>query len=317
MLTIKEYNNKDEKLKALVYWTSGVGKTAFAGTSQIKYKTLFISAEAWLSSIRKGQQNPWTNEDNPSNPHVLSIRTIEDIRALRKKGTLESIAKDYEVIVIDSFTEISDWIKRSFKDWKKNVTIQDWGIIWDELKDFALQCRDIDKHILMICHEGSKQDWESISQYYPMLDWSFKDKVAHYFDVVARIVKLPWGSRFLEISSNDRAIIKSRINDINENTETDFSKWIDIFVSTQDTQEETIIKEVTDNTYATAIANTEWLESNDLTQKLYQYLEDNEFSPVAESKIRSQIEWSPKIKDEERDLYNKFVTSCIEISSQS
>ena len=53
---------------------------------------------------------------NDNNLNVLQLTQVDQIRELRQKGVLNKLTADYDVIVIDSLTEISDSIKRSFKE---------------------------------------------------------------------------------------------------------------------------------------------------------------------------------------------------------
>jgi hypothetical protein len=48
-------------------------------------------------------------------PEVLQITKAEQIKELRKPGVLEKLAEPYDVIIIDSLTEISDNLRRNLK----------------------------------------------------------------------------------------------------------------------------------------------------------------------------------------------------------
>lgn len=313
LLKIQKFTNVNQKLKALIYGQSGTGKTSFAGTASPKYKTLFISSENGLASVRKGQTNPWTKEMSNTNPEVVVINTIDHIRELRKKNILAQLVQGYDVIIIDSFTEISDGIKRSYKDGKKHVTLQDWWVIGDELKDFIIQIRDLDKHVITICHETTKTNGDGEVLYFmPLIDGWFKDKLPHYFDVVARIIKVPGGNRLIDVSDDGSSITKSRFWVINNETETSLSVWIDKVLEDADKEEWEVIVEAEDSEYKTALENTK-LEKSEATDNIYEYLSNNNFTEDAMTKVISNVDSSARFTDEEKELYVSFIKELCNI----
>lgn len=316
LLKVQTFTNKDQKLKALIYGQSGTGKTSFAGTANPKYKTLFISSENGLASVRKGQINPWTKEVHTVNPEVVVINTIEQIRELKKKSVLAKLIQGYDTIIIDSFTEISDGIKRSFKDGKKHITLQDWWVIADELKDFIIQIRDLDKHVIAICHETTKSNGDGDVLYFqPLIDWGFKDKLPHYFDIVGRIIKMPGGNRIIDVSDDGSSITKSRFSVINNNTDPNLATWIDAVIDDADKEEGEILAEATDDLYTDSL-KTVGAEKNDATDNIYNYLQTNWFSDDAQGKVSSNIDSSVRFTDEEKTLYKSFVTELCNNASQ-
>lgn len=270
MLEIKTFTNKDQKIKTLIFGDSWTWKTSFWWTVSDEYRTLFISAESWLASIRKGQPNWWTKKNAKKDPEVLQITKAEQIKELRKKWVLEAITKPYDVIVIDSLTEISDNLRRDLKWEKKFLDMQSWWVLADELKDLVIQIRDLDKHVVVICQEWYEKDkdwW--IIKFIPNVDWSLKSKLSYYFDVVARIAKLPWGDRVVEINDSPLAPTKSRFACINDWTEMNLAEWIRLVVDDADTEEAKVVATVDETLVWKQMAEQAWFTNLDSAEKLY------------------------------------------------
>lgn len=307
VLEIKTFSNKDQKIKAIIFWDSGTWKTSFAGTANNKFKTLFISAESWLASIRKWQKNYWTGKMNENDINMLQLTEIDQIRELRKKGVLENIAAGYDVIVVDSLTEISDNIKRSFKEGKKTVSLQDWGVIADELKDFVIQCRDLDKHVLVICHEHVERDGDEVVKYLPFVDGSFKQKIPYFFDVVGRVVKLPGGQRKIEISEGEKSPVKSRFECINDGTDYDFGLWIDLVVGNADTEESEVVETFDSSTLYREALKKSGFEVEESARKIFEYLSWVAFDKEEVAKMKTDISASPKFTEEQKEQALLFI----------
>jgi len=311
-LQITTFSNKDQKIKAVIFGDSGTGKTSFAGTAARKYKTLFISAEGWLASIRKWQKNPWSWEVNDNNLNVLQLTQVDQIRELRQKGVLNKLTADYDVIVIDSLTEISDSIKRSFKEGKKSVTLQDWGVIADQIKDFVIQCRDLNKHVLVICHEHVEKDGDTVVKYMPFVDGSFKQKIPYFFDVVGRVIKSPGGQRRIEINESEKAPVKSRFECINDNTDFDFSTWIDLVLDDADTVETEVIETFDTNQDYQDALTASGFSNLDSAKKIYTYLSSVLYDADEVTKMKTDLQASPKFSDAEKKAAVLFIDKLIE-----
>jgi hypothetical protein len=270
MLEIKTFTNKDQKIKALIFWDSWCWKTSFWWTAMKDFRTLFISAEGWLASIRKGQPNWWTHEVSDKDPEVLQITKAEQIKELRKPGVLEKLTQPYDVIIIDSLTEISDNLRRDLKWEKRFLDMQSWWVLADELKDVVIQIRDLNKHVIVICQEWYEKDKDwGIIKYIPNVDWSLKSKLSYYFDVVARITKLPGWERVVEINDSPLAPVKSRFACINDTTDMNLWTWIKLVVEDADAEEWEVVASVDESIVWKEMAQKVWFNNFDSAEKLF------------------------------------------------
>ena len=311
MLQIRTFTNKDQKIKALIFGDSWCGKTSFWWTAMEDFRTLFISAEGWLASIRKWQPNWWTKKNSTKDPEVLQITKAEQIKELRKPWVLEKLAEPYDVIIIDSLTEISDNLRRDLKWEKRFLDMQSWWVLADELKDVVIKIRDLNKHVIVICQETYEKDKDwGIIKYIPNVDWSLKTKLWYYFDVVARITKLPWGERNVEINDSPMAPVKSRFACINDTTDMNLSTWIKLVVEDADKTEEEVIATVDESVIRKEYAEKAWFKNLDSAEKLFNSIwvmmkaedKDNQLAQLLED-----IEKSWKFKWDQLEAVVKYI----------
>lgn len=313
MLEIKTFTNKDQKIKALIFGDSWCGKTSFGWTAMWKYRTLFISAEGWLASIRKGQPNWWTKQTSNKDPEVLQITKAEQIKELRKPGVLEKLTAPYDVIIIDSLTEISDNLRRDLKWEKRFLDMQSWWVLADELKDVVIQIRDLNKHVIVICQETYEKDKDwGIIKYIPNVDWSLKNKLSYYFDVVARINKLPWGERIVEINDSPLAPVKSRFACINDQTDMNLTTWIDLVIEDADTSEWEVVATVDESAVWKELAEKAGFQNADSAEKLFASVWTMYEDWEALNQLLVDIENSGKFKWKQLEAVNNYIVSLVE-----
>lgn len=313
MLEIKTFTNKDQKIKALIFGDSWCGKTSFGWTAMKDFRTLFISAEGWLASIRKWQPNGWTKEISQKDPEVLQITKAEQIKELRKPGVLEKLAEPYDVIIIDSLTEISDNLRRDLKWEKRFLDMQSWWVLADELKDVVIQIRDLNKHVIVICQETYEKDKDGgIIKYIPNVDWSLKNKLSYYFDVVARITKLPGWDRIVEINDSPLAPVKSRFACINDQTDMNLWTWIKLVIEDADQSEAEVIATVDESLIWKDMANKAWFKNLDSAEKLFNSIETMLWDEQQLTQLLSDIEKSWKFKWDQLTAVVKYIDLVVE-----
>ena len=316
MLEIKTFTNKDQKIKALIFGDSWCWKTSFGWTAMKDFRTLFISAEGWLASIRKGQPNWWTKEVSTKDPEVLQITKAEQIKELRKPGVLEKLSEPYDVIIIDSLTEISDNLRRNLKWEKRFLDMQSWWVLADELKDVVIQIRDLNKHVIVICQETYEKDKDwGIIKYIPNVDWSLKSKLSYYFDVVARITKLPGWERIVEINDSPLAPVKSRFACINDQTDMNLWTWIKLVIEDADTSEWKVVAQVDESIIWKDYAEKAWFENLESAEKLFNSIwtmiwTEDETSQL--SKLLEDIEKSWKFKWKQLEAVMKYIDLVVD-----
>ena len=308
MLEIKTFTNKDQKIKALIFGDSWCWKTSFWWTAMKDFRTLFISAEGWLASIRKGQPNWWTKEVSQKDPEVLQITKAEQIKELRKPGVLERLSAPYDVIIIDSLTEISDNLRRDLKWEKRFLDMQSWWVLADELKDVVIQIRDLNKHVIVICQETYEKDKDwGIIKYIPNVDWSLKSKLSYYFDVVARITKLPGWERIVEINDSPLAPVKSRFACINDQTDMNLGTWIKLVIEDADTSEWEVVAQVDESFIWKDYAEKAWFTNMDSAEKLFNSIWTMYEDWEAMAQLLKDIEASGKFKGKQLEAVVKYV----------
>lgn len=316
MLEIKTFTNKDQKIKALIFGDSWCGKTSFWWTAMKDFRTLFISAEGWLASIRKGQPNGWTKEVSTKDPEVLQITKAEQIKELRKPGVLEKLTQPYDVIIIDSLTEISDNLRRDLKWDKRFLDMQSWWVLADELKDVVIQIRDLNKHVIVICQEWYEKDKDwGIIKYIPNVDWSLKSKLSYYFDVVARITKLPGWERIVEINDSPLAPVKSRFACINDQTDMNLWTWIKLVIEDADTSDWEVVATVDESIIWKDMAEKAGFKNLDSAEKLFNSIATmvwTEDSAQQLTQLLEDIEKSWKFKDKQLDAVVKYIDLVVE-----
>lgn len=272
------------------------------------FRTLFISAEGWLASIRKGQPNWWTNDVSKKDPEVLQITKAEQIKELRKPGVLEKLTQPYDVIIIDSLTEISDNLRRDLKWEKRFLDMQSWWVLADELKDVVIQIRDLNKHVVVICQETYEKDKDwGIIKYIPNVDWSLKNKLSYYFDVVARITKLPGWERIVEINDSPLAPVKSRFACINDQTDMNLWTWIKLVVEDADSSEWKVVAQVDESFIWKEYAEKAWFTNMDSAEKLFNSIWTMYEDWESMAQLLKDIEASWKFKWDQLEAVVKYI----------
>lgn len=208
-MEIKTFSPKSHKIKALIYWPSWSGKTTFWGTAE---KVLFASAENWLLSVADKQVA------------FTEIKSLEDLLELR--DFLKWQEHDFETLVIDSITEISDIIKQSIeKRTGKMMQIQDWGELANKIEKIIKDIKEIDINVIVIAQELNVWDSDKIQRIVPSLNWKSSTKICYYMDIVWYIYVDKSGNRSIITGASDKLLTKDRTGKIWNNTELDFEVW--------------------------------------------------------------------------------------------
>ncbi len=209
MVEITKYKPTQHKIKALIYWSSGAGKTVFSSTAP---KPLFISAEGGLLSIQREVDR-------------IEIRKFADLQQAFK---IVSEGVDYETIIIDSISEINEIIKNEIEKTKgRQMEIQDRGILSKRIRWILQGFRDLDYHILLIAQEEEQKDNDKIHKVIPSLNWKSATTIAYFMDIVAYIsVQADW-TRLIQTLSDPKLLTKDRTGKIWNKTTT-FQEWVNI-----------------------------------------------------------------------------------------
>lgn len=160
---------KPEKINALIYGESGVGKTFLAST--LVGKTIIVSMESGLLSLRGH-----------------SIDYIEEINNLDKlkEALTFLITSDYQNIYIDSLTEVTQlflaYCKEQYPDDKQTLKV--YGLLLEMVSAFIKFTRDMNKNVFFTALQKTSQDEYNRRYHVPDLVGSIASKCPQFFDFV-------------------------------------------------------------------------------------------------------------------------------------
>lgn len=211
-MEIKKFAVTDHKIKAVVYGSSGTGKTSFGGTAK---KAIFASAEGGLLAIADKQ------------PNYVEIKSLNDLREMLVY--LKTQKHDYETVIIDSITEINEIIKADIeKKTGKAMEIKDWGTLAKNIKEILRGFRDLPMHVLFIAQEATEKDGDVVTKVVPSLNGKAATEIAYFMDIVGYLyIEKGTGARKLITLPNSMYLTKDRSKVIGNDTPADFAAWVD------------------------------------------------------------------------------------------
>ena len=164
---------QDNGLKVLVYGAAGVGKTTLCASTGAPEKTLILSAEAGLLSIR---------ESNVSAINITSVQTLRDALTYLKAGD-----HPYTWVCLDSVSEIAEQILASEMESKKDPR-QAYGEMAVTMEKMIKSFRDLPFNVCMVC-KGKQSDDEGRLVWQPSLPGQrLAEQIAYLFDEVFCLV---------------------------------------------------------------------------------------------------------------------------------
>lgn len=165
---------KPNKINALIYGESGVGKTTLGGT--LPPKTLIVSLESGLMSLKNKAIDYVEIEGSTG---------VEKINHL--KSLLSQIAKsDYDTLFIDSLTEIAqcfvEYAKNEYPDDRQ--TMKMYGYYNELITKFIKYTRDLNKNVFYTCLQKTDKDEVGRRFHLPDMAGSIALRSPAYFDFV-------------------------------------------------------------------------------------------------------------------------------------
>lgn len=230
MIQIKTFSPKSHKIKALIYWPSGAGKTVLWWSAE---NVIFASSEDWLLPLAD-QKIPF-----------VKIETLPQLKQLR--DFLKNEEHEFETLVIDSITDINERIKKSIeeKNWK-SMELSMWAELTEKIKWVLSDIKDLDMHIIIIAQEKFEKDWDQIKKIIPSLNWKLSTDICYLMDIVWYIfIDSDW-ERKLITSPNEKFLSKDRTKRIWNNTELNFKKWVQLVSEMHNDEEEVLYTIMTD-----------------------------------------------------------------------
>lgn len=175
-----------DKVKMVIYARNKVGKTVFAGSSNLK--TLIIDCnERGYASVRKRP-----------NVKVYKLRTWEDLDPIY--WYLRTGEHDIEVVVIDTITMLAmigmKWVLKDDYDRDMNrdpmsPDRRSWGKLGEMLKDAIIKFRNLDMHVIFLAQEKTStsddDDGGTIIETHPELSPAPRSVLLSSVDIIGRL----------------------------------------------------------------------------------------------------------------------------------
>ena len=137
-------------IKVLVHAPAGAGKTRLCATTGELDKTLIISAEAGLLSIRE------------HDIAVAEVKTLDDVREVY--ATLQREPNRFRWVCLDSISEIAEVVLTHEKKQTKDPR-QAYGALIEKTIDLIKSFRDLPVNVYMSCKQQRDED----GRYFPAL----------------------------------------------------------------------------------------------------------------------------------------------------
>lgn len=171
-LTTTREAAKTNGIKLCVYGQAGAGKTVLCATTGVPDKTLIISAEAGLLSLK--------DTDIP----VVEVKTIEDLQDVYKWLTEDPQGLSFEWVCLDSISEIAEVVLNAAKKATKDPR-QAYGELQEKMEDLIRAFRDLPRNVYFSAKMESYQDEAGVVRYQPMLPGKrLPAGLAYFFDEV-------------------------------------------------------------------------------------------------------------------------------------
>ncbi len=208
---------KIDSVKLLVYGKPGTGKTRLAASAP---SPIIISTEHGLLSLRK------------ENLPYFEVSSIEDVEEALK---ILSKSNEYQTIVLDSISEVTEFILAQYEDQLKNSNNRDRRQAYMLMAKKAVKLikgfRDIPKkHVLFTCKEASRTDEETESVYFEpgMPGRVLPNNIAYMFDEVFALRVDKKGNSWLQTKADaKREHCKDRSGTLAEKEEPNLTKIFD------------------------------------------------------------------------------------------
>lgn len=183
VLAIRRTGSKDygQYVKALICGQPGSGKTLLGSTAP---DPLIVDCEGGLMTIAH-KKMPYAKIDSP-----LDLQHLRAALEQNPENQKEILGLTPGTIVIDTIDEVQRLFARErLKETGKEIlTMQDYGWLKDRMLDVIRGFRNVDAHVIFLCHLKDQTDEElGTTHLKPGLVGATADEIAQYMDIVGII----------------------------------------------------------------------------------------------------------------------------------
>ncbi len=172
-----------EHWKLLIYGPPGVGKTRFGALSR-QYRTFVIDVDDGINSATAGRIKAGLPLETVT---FWNVKTTADFD-LAIKWYLNNV-RYFDLIVVDSFTELHQLILKETQDTTKRLTLDErgWGTVRTMSTNLTYWFKHLPSHVLFTAHEINKHDSTLGREVWrPAFDGRFAFEYAKHLDVIGR-----------------------------------------------------------------------------------------------------------------------------------
>ena len=217
---IGDVTEQSNKLNVMLYGHPGVGKTVWAATSP---SWLLVNVEKGAGVLKGHPELIGPNCDSLEYKSLVQLEKLLDYMLKDHEAF-----KKYETVIIDSYSELQ---KRDLdeivttearKDGNRNKYLPigpDYNVNTEHMRQLAMKLRDIDKHVIVICHvKEEKDDNSGRIMVRPNLTPKLASSMAGIFDVVAYLQRTEGPDnksvRTLQVHPTPSVLAKTRISSL-------------------------------------------------------------------------------------------------------
>lgn len=202
MQFIKTNNHTSHHVKIMASGPSGSGKTVLCATTGALNRTLIVSAEGGLLSLRGVELN------------AVEVRTIDEVNDVAEWLETSENAKGIEWVCIDSISEIAE-VVLAYEKGQTTNSMRAYGEMTDQMAKLIRRFRDLPCNVYMSCKEERLHLSDGSMLYGPsMPSKKMSENIPYFFDecFALRVRTNEDGNveRWLQTSNNGMYLAKDR-----------------------------------------------------------------------------------------------------------
>lgn len=175
-----------ESWKIVLYGPPGAGKSCTAAVSQW-LRVFVIDVDHGTNAVAARYRKLGLD---PRRVTIMAVNTPAEFE--NAVNYFCQNANNFDMIVIDSATELQRKILFESAGKGYSMDQQKWGRLRMQMEDFTVWLRELPKHVMYVCHEHNKWD-PMLGQvvWRPSFDGRFAFEYAKHFDAICRVMAYP------------------------------------------------------------------------------------------------------------------------------